>query len=150
MPTTVRRLRAPTRRPDRWRVAAVIAGMALAGLLFLVGPGSMDVLNVQPSSLTTHLPSWSRPCVIDTPPAGETNSLAFCARAHGRVVGIVTKADSDDAERHVVVTGDFHVTLVELREDMPTPALGSVVTAVGPLQRASFGLRELIALTLHQ
>jgi hypothetical protein len=88
--------------------------------------------------------------VIDTPPAGETNSLAFCARAHGRVVGIVTKADSDDAERHVVVTGDFHVTLVELREDMPTPALGSVVTAVGPLQRASFGLRELIALTLHQ
>lgn len=110
----------------------------------------MQILHVQPASLTTRLPSWSRPCVIDTPPAGGTNTLAFCARVHGRVVGIVTKAASDDGERHVLVTGGFHVTLVELREDMPTPAWGSVVTVVGPLQKASFGLREMIALTIHQ
>jgi hypothetical protein len=150
MRTTVRRLRAPTRRPKRWRVAAVIAGLALAGLLFLVAPGSMQILHVQPTSLTTRLPSWSRPCIVDTPPAGATNTLAFCARIQGRVVGIVTKASSDDGERHVLVTGDFHVTLVELREDMPTPALGSMVTAVGPLQKAGFGLREMIALMIHQ
>jgi hypothetical protein len=131
-----------------WRPTAIAAALTLAGLLFVIAPGSIEVIRVQPSSLTTALPSWSRPCVIDTPPPDDSGAVAFCARVHGRVVGLVPRAASGDGARHVLVTGAFHLTVVELGSTMPTPALGSLITAVGPLQRGGFRLRELIALTM--
>jgi hypothetical protein len=134
------------RRLGIWRVTAVLAALMLGGLLFLAGPGSIRVLQVQPGRFTTRLPAWARPCVIDTPPPGQANTLAFCARVRGRVIGFVTKDESGDRERHALVVGEFHVTLVELAAGMRTPSLGSLLTAVGPLQRSGFGLRELIAL----
>ena len=38
--------------------------------------------------------------------------IGFCARTEGRVVGFLTK---DNGETHLLVTGGFHLTLVELK-----------------------------------
>ena len=107
------------------------------------------MIRIQPLGSTARLPAWSRACAIDSPPPDDATKLAFCARVQGRVVASIAKEQSDDGERHVLVTGGFHVTLVELRGAIPTPALGSRITAVGPLQRAGYGLRELIALSIR-
>ena len=128
----------------------MFAGLALGALLFLVAPGSLEIVPVQPLGAATEMPVWTRPCVIDTPPPHGARTLAFCAKVDGRVVASIAKSASGDGERHVLVTGGFHLTLVELGQREKTPRLGSRITAVGPLQRASYGLRELIALSVHR
>lgn len=144
-----RRIRLPLRRPALWRLTAFLAAVVLCGLIYLAGPGSLQVVTIQPLGAASRMPAWARPCVIDTPPPHDSRTLAFCARVVGRVVASIAKSESGDGERHVLVTGGFHVTLVELDGKTPTPSLGARITAVGPLQRASYGLRELIALSFH-
>lgn len=145
-----RRGRVRLERPRLWRVGAILAAVLFCVLMLLVAPGSMQVVRVQPLGAASRMPAWTRPCVIDTPPPHDSSALAFCARVVGRVVGSIAKSESGDGERHVLVTGGFHVTLVELDGDLASPPLGSRITAVGPLQRASYGLRELIALSIHR
>jgi len=120
----------------------------LVGLTFLTVPGSLSVIErssiVAPS---VRLPAWARPCLIDTPPAHVDGRLAFCARVDGRVVGALSKPHS--TERHLLVTGGLHVTVVELPPGARQPGWGTRVVAVGPLQRAGHGLRELLALEFH-
>ncbi len=132
-----------------WRAMAGLSAALVVGLLLLLGPGSMVVLRTVPMRGIDALATWARPCVVDTPPAGVVGRVAFCARLEGRVLAHVSASDSDDGERHVLVAGAFHVTLVELHGAMRTPPIGSTVVAIGPLQRASLGLREMIALELR-
>jgi hypothetical protein len=129
-----------------WRTTAALAAVALCSLLFLAGPGSIQVIRPMPSVAPARLPAWARPCVIDTGSLQGAVQLAYCARVQGRVIADMGRGG--DGERHVLVTGAFHVTLVELHRGMRVPAWGSRITAVGPLQRASYGVRELIALAL--
>jgi hypothetical protein len=132
-----------------WRAVAVLSAALLCALLFLLGPGSMVVLRTVPIRGIDALAAWTRPCVVDTPPTDIAGRVAFCARLDGRVLAHVSASDSGDGERHVLVAGAFHVTLVELHGAMRTPPIGSTVVAIGPLQRASLGLREMIALKLQ-
>jgi hypothetical protein len=147
---------ADRRRPRRprgsvlsWRAVGISAVVTLAAMLAVIGPGSMQELRTVPMSGVDSLPDWTRPCVIDTPPVSAAGRLAFCARLRGRVVADLPAFTSGDRQRHVVVAGDFHVTLVELGPSMRTPRLGSTVAVAGPLQRGGAGLREMIALSLH-
>lgn len=129
-------------RPALWRVGAGMAAVILCALLLMAGPGSMQVYAARSGA---RLPAWTRPCVIDTPPARDADRLASCVRMVGRV--IATKEKSSDGERHVLVTGGFHVMLVELPPSAPMPGWGSRITAVGRLERGVYGVHELIALS---
>lgn len=145
----LRSLRPESRAGVLWRVAAALAAAALGVILFLTGPGSMQVLERAPAPgiAAPPLPAWAHPCVIDTPPPPGPDMLAFCSRVQGRVIAFETEHPS--GERHVLLTGGFHLTLVELPAGAKEPSWGSTVTAVGPLHRASHGVRELIALSLR-
>lgn len=127
-----------------WRLSTAFAAVVLCGLLFLVGPGAVDIVARAPVSGAHRagpLPSWTWPCLRE-----ETFSrypkLAFCARIAGRVLTSQTMG----GEPHVLVTGGFHLTLVELRSGARIPPRGSRITAVGPLFHGEWGLRELKAL----
>jgi hypothetical protein len=124
-----------------WRLSSAFAAVVLSGLLFLVGPGSVDIVARAPVSgrhLAETAPSWTRPCFRQQISARDPK-LAFCARVVGLVLGSRTKG----GEPHVLVSGGFHFTLVELRSGARVPPLGSHITAVGPLVRGEWGLREL-------
>jgi hypothetical protein len=126
-----------------WRLSCAFAIVVLCGLLFLVGPGSIEIVARHPGSgarLGETAPSWTRPCFREQP-ASHLPELAFCARVVGRVLDSQTMG----GEPHVLVSGAFHFTLVELRSGAPVPALGSRITAIGPLFRGEYGLRELKA-----
>jgi hypothetical protein len=129
-------------QPKMWRLAAALTATALCGFLFLVVPGSVEVVARAPlapvhAGQTTS--SWTRPCyrkqIFRYP------EVAFCARVTGRVVGSRTLS----GETHVFVSGGFHLTLVELPSGSRVPPWGSRITAVGPLLRGEYGLRELKA-----
>jgi hypothetical protein len=135
------RTRAQLLPPVVWRLSGVFAAVVLCGLLFLVGPGSVEIVARAPdrgAHLAATTPSWARPCF-----RGHTSSryskLAFCARVVGRVLASQTMG----GEPHLLVSGGFHFTLVELRPGARVPPLGSDITAIGPLFRGELGLREL-------
>ena len=124
-----------------WRLISALAAVVLCGLLFLVGPGSVEIVARAPVSgrhLAEIAPSWTRPCFREQT-SSRYPKLAFCARIVGRVLGSKTMG----GEPHVLVSGGFHFTLVELRSGARVPPLGSHITAIGPLVRGEWGLREL-------
>jgi hypothetical protein len=138
-----------------WRVTAGIAAVALGVIVLCAGPGSIEIVSRVPAGATSAslatpaaasaagLPSWTSRCFglvaeVDQAP------LAFCARVEGRVIARYTKPD--DRETHILVTGGWHVTLVELRPRARVPSLGSWVVAIGPLAAgAEWGFREMKA-----
>lgn len=144
--TVARRVWRAVNRPAVWRAATAVSATALGALIFLAGPGSVQVLTESPPVGAAHVPSWAVSCAAVRPAAPGVNQLAYCARVDGRVIG----STSEGGERHVIVTGGFHVTLVELPRGVRTPAWGSRIVAVGSLQSASFGLRELIVERIHE
>lgn len=146
-PTGFGRLGKPARHQGLWRAAAALAGAALAATLFFEAPGSVKLVRYGPGSggsPASALPGWTRPCLNDPSVDVEGPRLAFCARADGRVVGSITNANG---ETHLLLTGGFHLTLVQLRRGAHTPSWGSRIIAIGPLGRAD-GLRELQAISL--
>lgn len=139
------RLSKLVRRPALWRITSGVAGAALAAIMFFAAPGSIELVRHAPGGAgSSALPMWARPCLDDPYVSVEGPLLAFCARADGRVVGSVTKSDG---ETHLVLTGGFHLTLVQLPPGIQRPSWGSRVVAVGPLGSTD-GLRELQAIRL--
>jgi hypothetical protein len=132
------------RRSRLWPVVALVAIAALCGSLFVVAPGSIQTLGAA-AELLPAVPRWAQPC-LERSPVLAPQELTFCARVEGRV--IAAHGGASGREVHLLVTGDFHLTLVELKPGERAPAFGSWVTAVGPLFRGDFGLRELRALSL--
>ncbi len=132
-----------------------MAATALGALLFVSAPGSMRIVRAVPtdvrfssaSAVPAGLPSWARPCVGQVPDVRQP-TIAFCARVDGRVIGSFTKSEPIGPETHLLVTGGFHMTLVELRPGTPVPSWGSRIVAVGPLAAEELGLRELKAVTV--
>jgi hypothetical protein len=126
-----------------WRVAAALVATALCAFLFVVGPGSVELV-ARASLSGVHggqpAPRWTRPCFRQRP-ALRYPELAFCARVSGRILGSRTLS----GETHLFVSGGFHFTLVELPSGSRVPLWGSRITAVGPLVRGEWGLRELKA-----
>ena len=118
--------------------------MALVGLIVTAAPGSVRVLRQTPASSSdaTRVPGWARPCV-DAPIVSLRQ--AFCARVDGRVLASFTKSDG---ETHLLVTGGFHVTLIEVERGTKLPSWGSRIVAVGPMIGESYGLREVRAISL--
>jgi hypothetical protein len=119
-------------------LATGVAAAALVALLLLAAPGSIQVLARAKGQ--TPMPKWAAPCSVVRPPSLGVRPLTYCARVDGRVIASL----SENGERHVLVTGGFHLTLVELPRGARSPGWGSRIVAVGPLQAGSFGLRELI------
>ena len=123
-------------------VAAVLATLATAftGLDTYSGRG-------------THrraVPAWSTPC-LDHEPRHDRELLARCARATGVVSYLRRKGSSPAREVHFALVGSFGALIVKLGDPtlLRTPALGSRITVVGPLVRASNGMREIEAWSLH-
>jgi hypothetical protein len=142
------RLRRTAARPALWRLAAGVCAASLAAILFFAAPGSVSLVKYGPEAggpPASALPVWSRPCVLANQyPSMSEPQLAFCARADGRVIGSFS---GDKGETHLLVTGGFHITLVELKLGTHKPAWGSRIVAVGPLT-TSDDLRELKAITI--
>lgn len=144
------RVRRPPRRLRIWRVSAVLAAIFLALVIAVAAPGSLTVIKYAPIEGTkgaAHMPWWEATC-SRTAPAPNDTELAFCARFSGRVIATGIKGNERDL--HVLVTGGFHVVLVELTGGTKSPPLGSFITAVGPLSTASMGLHELHAVWLRR
>jgi hypothetical protein len=112
-------------------------------------PWAVSVIKYAPTTggpAASSLPSWAQPCLANRYPALTEPQIGFCARADGRVIGFVTK---DSGETHLLVTGGFHVTLVELKPGTHRPSWGSRIVAVGPLTTTD-GLREIQAIRLDR
>ena len=95
-------------------------------------------------------PTWSAPC-LQHEPRRDRPLLARCARATG-VVSYVRRIGSRDVrEVHFAIVGRFGALIVKLGDPslLRTPAVGSRVTVVGALVRASNGMREIEAWSLH-
>jgi hypothetical protein len=142
------RVRRTAARPALWRISVAMCAAALATILFFTAPGSVSLVKYGPEAggpSASTLPAWSRPCVVaNRYPSMSQPQLAFCARADGRVIGFV---GGDEGETHLLVTGGFHITLVELKLGTRKPPWGSRIVAVGPLTRSD-GLRELKAVRI--
>jgi hypothetical protein len=86
---------------------------------------------------------WSRPC--DARPARpDRERLARCAQVHGRVVWVRRQP----GEVHLAVIARLHLFVVKLAPGAAAPAVGSSLTATGPLVRAHNGMREVQAFAL--
>jgi hypothetical protein len=141
------RLRRLAGSPALWRVTGAVTAAALAVILFFAAPGSVEIVTYTPAPggpPASEETSWMQPCLGNRYVALGTGQIAFCARTDGRVIASFT---SGEGERHVLIAGGFHLTLVELKRGMHTPSWGSRIVAVGPLATTN-GLRELHAITL--
>src|SRR5437764_14897672 len=102
-----------------WRLAAALTAAALCTFLFVVGPGSVELVTRAPASGFNDgqtAPNWSRPCFREKL-AFRYAEVAFCARVSGRVLGSRTVS----GETHLFVSGGFHFTLVELPSGLRVP-----------------------------
>ena len=95
-------------------------------------------------------PAWSAPC-LQHEPRHDRPLLARCARATGVVSYVRRLGSSHVREVHFAIVGRFGALIVKLGDPtlLRTPAVGSRVTVVGALVRASNGMREIEAWSLH-
>jgi hypothetical protein len=118
---------------------AGLAALMLCVLLAVSGPGSVDTVGAGASAAVR----WAHPC-WGHPPVLKHPQLASCARVAGREMFAYTQSGS--GETHLLVLGGFHMFVVELPDGVRNPGWGSWITAVGPMVRGRFGLREVEAL----
>ena len=95
-------------------------------------------------------PAWSAPC-FQHKPRRDRQLLARCARATGVVSYVRHKVSTDAQEVHFALVGRFGALIVKLGDPslLKTPAVGSRVTVVGALVRASNDMREIYAWSLR-
>jgi hypothetical protein len=137
------RVRIALDRPRLWRITAGLAALLLVGLLVVAAQGSITVISARPPAASAaNRPSWEQWCS-----AGQVREdrrrLAFCARVDGLV--LTSSHGPARGETHVAVVGGFHLTIVLLPDNAPTPSAGTRLVAVGPLVRARDGQREVQA-----
>ena len=95
-------------------------------------------------------PKWSAPCFRHEPRPDRV-LLSRCARATGVVAHVRAQGSGESAEVHFALLGRFGALIVKLGDPaaLATPSVGSRVTVVGPLVRASNDMREIQAWSLH-
>jgi hypothetical protein len=120
-----------------WRVAAALAGVLLALGALLGAGGKIDTYDSKGRA-----PAWAAPCFRHDP-RPDRELLDFCSRVEGRV--LVVRHKGPPRETHLALLAGFHVFVVKLPRRVAAPAIGSRIAAVGPLVRASNGLREVQA-----
>jgi hypothetical protein len=142
------RIRIALDRPRLWRVTAGLAALLLCGLLVAAAQGSIDVIAQRPAAATTASgASWQHWCTAGTA-RQDRRRLAFCARVSGIV--LTSTHGPAPGETHVAVVGSFHLTIVRLPDNAPTPSMGTRLVAVGPLVRARDGQREVQAFWIRR
>jgi hypothetical protein len=129
-------------RPRLWRVTAILAALLLCGLVAAAGQGSVDVIARRPVAQRV---SWEHWCTSGQV-REDRKRLAFCARVDG--LALTSTTGPGLGEAHVAVIGGFHLTIVLLPHDAPTPSVGTRLIAVGPMVRARDGQREVEAFRL--
>jgi hypothetical protein len=121
------------RRVERVLAIAAAAAIALAAAVALQGSVRIDPGDAAHAA-------WSRPCDGRAARPDRT-LLARCARVHGRVLWVRRRP----GEVHLALIARLHLFVVKLAPGMPSPGVGSGLTATGPLVRARNGLREVQA-----
>lgn len=134
------------RRP---RLVVALAVCAAVGATFAVLIGGLTSLETYSRSHVgsdAARPAWSAPCYRHRP-RPDRQLLARCARATGVVAHVRTKGSGESEEVHFALLGRFGALIVKLGDPrlLETPSVGSRITAVGPLVRASNEMREIQA-----
>jgi hypothetical protein len=95
-------------------------------------------------------PAWSAPCFLHQP-RHDRALLARCARATGVVAHVRSEGDTHAREVHFALVGRFGALIIKLGDPatLRKPRVGSRVTVVGPLVRASNDMREIEAWSVH-
>lgn len=121
-------------------IAKVVAGLAAFALLLgtLLGArGKLDTWDPAPGASR---PGWTAPCYAFAA-RQDRDQLHFCARVSGRVLWVRERGSGEDYEVHTALVSRLHLVLVKTRDRKPS--VGSRFEAVGPMLRASNGLREI-------
>ena len=123
--------------------AAATAAAAVASLTRLETFGGREVESAA-------RPGWSGPCFW-RPPRRDRALLARCARATGVVAQVRARGPDRKDEVHFALLGRFGALVVKLGDPhrLRTPSVGERVTVIGPLVRASNGMREIWAWSLR-
>jgi hypothetical protein len=128
------------------KTTALLAALLLVVAVGLASRGSIDTVGDDPGAVVlSSPPTWAKPCQ-DREPRHDRELLETCARVAGRVLAVRAEAgQTGPPEVHLAMIADFHLFVVKLAPGQGRPSLGSTVTVVGPLVRASNGLREIDA-----
>jgi hypothetical protein len=117
------------------RGVALAAAALIAAAAFVALQGSVDV-----QARAGRAAAWTRTCAAH-PARGDRERLAHCARVQGRVLWVRKRV----GEVHLALIARLHLFVVKLAPGAPPPGVGSTLTAIGPLVRASNGMREVQA-----
>jgi hypothetical protein len=137
------------------RVLAVLLGIALAGVAWLVAAGALSPAPTVPVA-TTATPAATRAPASMPPRLRCPDRVVDCASVRGRVIFVESVDPDGDGDLHVVlaagrVTGPG-LTAVDIRPGLRPrrdPVAGDVVSAMGPVQRGSFGQSQIHALRVR-
>ena len=126
-------------------------------LLFLATGALIAVLPVRPASGVSAGPDQARPQTTQERTALRRarcpRGLQGCRTALGRVVYVESVDPDGDGDLHVVLFGRDGITApgltaVDVRRGLRPrrdPRVGQLVTAAGPVQRGSYGQRQIHA-----
>jgi hypothetical protein len=133
------------------KMTALMAALLLAVAVVVASRGSIETVGDDPSAVVLRSPpAWAKPCQ-DREPRDDRELLESCAQVAGRVVAVRAEVrPTGPPEVHLAMIADFHLFVVKLEPGQRRPSLGSAVIAVGPLVRASNGLREVDAVRVTE
>lgn len=117
---------------------AVVVFAALSGGRY----DSFPIARLSTDAERDAAPRWTRPCR----PAGRDAVATTCARVRGRVVWVERTDPDGDGDRHLLVVSQLDTRIVKLAADFRVgrlPALGSEVTATGPVVPGGSGRPEI-------
>jgi hypothetical protein len=140
-------------RPRRRRRLLILlaAAATIAGVLAVAATAftSLETFTERTTS-SSKAPEWSAPCFRHEP-RPDRLLLSRCARATGVVAHVRVEGSGESAEVHFALLGRFGALIVKLGDPhaLATPSVGSRVTVVGPLVRASNDMREIQAWSLR-
>ena len=136
----------------RWRLTlgVVLAALAL-GVASLGWPGGVESYD-ETGRHASAGPAWTAACWLHEPRKDRT-LLARCAKLRGRVVYVKRERENGRLrETHLAVLAHYRIVLVKVwrPHSVDIPAVGTMITAIGPLVRARNGMREIQAWRLVQ
>jgi hypothetical protein len=133
------------------RLLAILVGVGLAGVAWLIVAGALSPAPTVPVAATATAAPVSTPPRLRCP-----RRVEDCASVRGRVIFVESVDPDGDGDLHVVlaagnVTGPG-LTAVDVRPGLRPrrdPVAGDVVSAMGPIQRGSFGQSQIHALRVR-
>lgn len=136
----------PTPRSARRALRVAVAAVVLVALVVVALAAAVTRLETYGASAASGAPAWAGPCYAHEP-RPDRELLERCARATGVVAHVRARGDGGWREVHFALVGRFGAVIVKLGDPdvLETPDVGTRVTVVGPLVRASNGMREIQA-----